>query len=113
MLNRAALIVRYKPPFVDWINAVDPTPGSHTVTLADVEEERSVYLVEVENQDELSCWLARNHECLFEEELGGWYTDATLWPRDRSLKKLKEWCSFELNTVVIDTGDSPLEDEVL
>jgi hypothetical protein len=24
MLNRAALILRYKQPFVDWINAVDP-----------------------------------------------------------------------------------------
>jgi hypothetical protein len=24
---------------------------------------------------------------------------------------LKEWCSFELHTVVVDTGESPLEDD--
>ena len=33
--------------------------------------------------------------------------------RDRSLKRLKEWCSFELHTVVIDTGETPLEDDAL
>ena len=31
MLNRAALILRYRQPFVDWINAVDPSPTSQTV----------------------------------------------------------------------------------
>jgi hypothetical protein len=57
--------------------------------------------------------LARHHEELFGEELIGWYTDPALWPRDRSLKMLKEWCSFELHTVVVDTGASPLEDDEL
>jgi len=65
-------------------------------------------LVEVEDEDELAEWLARHHEALFEEELNGWYTDPALWPRDQSLKMLEEWCSFELNTVVVDTGESPL-----
>jgi hypothetical protein len=37
--------------------------------------------------------------------------DPALWPRDRSLRTLREWCSFELRTVVIDTAQSPLEDD--
>jgi hypothetical protein len=94
MLNRAALILRYKQPFVDWINAVDPSAASHGLTMADVDQERTVYLVEVEDEDELARWLARHHEELFEEELQGWYTDPELWPRDRSLKTLQTWCSF-------------------
>jgi hypothetical protein len=113
MLNRAALILRYKQPFVDWINAVDPSAASHGLTMADVDQERTVYLVEVEDEDELARWLARHHEELFEEELQGWYTDPELWPRDRSLKTLQTWCSFELHTVVVDTGESPLEDDEL
>jgi hypothetical protein len=111
MLNRAALILRYRQPFVDWINAVDPSPTSHTLTLAEVNHEHTVYLVEVEEEDELERWLARHHAELFENELSGWYTDPALWPRDRSLAKLREWCSFELHTVVVDTGASPLEDD--
>ena len=72
-----------------------------------------MYLVEVEDEDELAEWLVRHHEALFEEELNGWYTDPALWPRGRSLKMLKECCSFELHTVVVDTGESPLEDDEL
>jgi hypothetical protein len=80
MLNRAALILRYKQPFVDWINAADPSPTSHTLTLAEVNQEHTVYLVEVEDEDDLAEWLARHHEELFEQELNGRYTDPALWP---------------------------------
>lgn len=111
MLNRAALILRYKQPFVDWINGADPSASSHPLTLAEVNEEHTVYLIEVEDEEGLAEWLAHNHRALFEDELNGWYTDPALWPRDRSLETLWEWCSFELHTVVVDTGGSPLEDE--
>ena len=70
-----------------------------------------MYLVEVEDENELAAWLARNHQELFEEELNGWYTDPALWPRDRSLTTFRRWCSFELHTVVVDTGESPLHDD--
>lgn len=90
MLNRAALILRYRQPFVDWINAVDPSPASHKLTLEDVNHKRTVYLVEVEDEDEVARWLASHHEDLSEEELRGWYTDPSLWPRERSLERLHE-----------------------
>jgi len=112
MLNRSALILRYKQPFLDWINAVDPS-SSHPVRLADVDQERTVYLLEVEDQTELAEWLARNHKALFEQELFGWYTDPALWPADRSLRMLQEWCLFEFDSVVLDMGSSPLEDDDL
>jgi hypothetical protein len=70
-----------------------------------------VYLVEVEDKKELNRWLARHHEELFEQELNGWYTDPTLWPRDRSLKMLQEWYSFELHTSWRIQIASPLEDD--
>ncbi len=113
MLNRAALILRYRQPFVDWINAADPSPISGALTLEEVNSEHTVYLIEVEDEDELAQWLADHHQELFEEELNGWYTDPKLWPRDRSLKKLQEWCSLEFHSVVLDTGESPLEDDEL
>jgi len=112
MLNRAALICRYNQPFVDWINAVDPSATSHTLTLAEVNREHTVYLVEIEDEVELNAWLARHHRELFEHELWGWYTDPALWPKRRSLTMLREWCSFEVHTVVVDTGKSPLEDDL-
>jgi hypothetical protein len=97
--------------FVDWINAADPSPTLHTLTLAEANQEHTVYLVEVEDENELAEWLARHHQEIFEQELKGWYTDPALWPRDRPLKVLQRWCSFELHTVVVDSGESPLEDD--
>jgi transposase-like protein len=33
--------------------------------------------------------------------------------RGRSHEMLREWCSFELHTIVVDAGQSPLEDNEL
>lgn len=111
MLNRAALILRYKQPFVDWINASDPSPASPLVTVTEVNLEHTVYLIEVEDEEELASWLRHHHNEIFEEELSGWYTDPKTWPADRSLEVLKEWCTLELHTVVLDFGDSPIESD--
>lgn len=110
MLNRAVLIVRFEQAFVDWVNAADPTP-TQTITLAEVDDDSSAYLVEVEDEEELEEWLALNGEWLFEEILNDWYTDPDLWPQDRSLGLFRKWCRFELHSLVRDTGGAPLEDD--
>lgn len=113
MLNRSALILRYRQPFVDWINAVDPSIHSHVLSLGEVNEEHTVYLIQAEDEDQLAEWLGSNHEVLFEQELTGWYTDPALWPRDRSVATLKEWCRLELHSVVVDTLGTPIQDDGL
>ena len=64
-------------------------PTSHTLDLTEVNAEHTVYLVEVEDEDELVTWLAQHHQELFERELWSWYTDPALWPKDRSLTILQ------------------------
>jgi hypothetical protein len=110
MLNRAALIVRLKQPFVDWINTADPDPEAH-FTLDDVNDENNVYLVEVEDLRGLERWLKRNNDILFANELEDWYTDPDLWPKGRTLKMFKDWCTLELHSIVIDIGSTPIEDD--
>jgi hypothetical protein len=46
----------------------------------------------------------------------GYYEDkgdilARLRRVEGQVRGLQEWCSFELHTVVMDTGESPLEDD--
>lgn len=110
MLNRSAYIVRYKQPFVDWINAVDPNP-THRIDIEDVNEDSTVYLVDVEEEEDFLEWLELNHDIVFEELLGDWYTKPSLWPDDRSFEKLLEWCDFEFHSLVRDTGGPSLEDD--
>lgn len=65
----------------------------------------------MEDEESLELWLKSNWNPLFEDELEGWYTDSELWPKDRSLEMLKKWCSFELHTVVVDTGAKPIRED--
>ena len=87
MLNRAALLLRYKDPAVRWINAVDPNPSAVPVTLDDVNTERTVYLIsdeDADSSDGVRNWVGANFRALFESELEAWYTDPIerqlLWP---------------------------------
>jgi hypothetical protein len=110
MLNRSAYIVRYKQPFVDWINAADPHPGDE-LTIDDVNEDSTVYLVDVEEEEDFREWIRLNHDIIFDELLNDWYTDPSLWPDDRTFATLIEWCSFEFHSLVLDTGGPRIEDD--
>ncbi|MRT00183.1 hypothetical protein GJQ57_16195 [Ralstonia pickettii] len=39
--NRVVVTILPKAPFVEWINAADPTPANATVTFEDAREERA------------------------------------------------------------------------
>jgi hypothetical protein len=52
MLNRAAIILKYKEPAIHWVNEADPSPESDPLSLEDANMERTVYLIS-EDDDEL------------------------------------------------------------
>ena len=110
MLNRDLLIVRYKQPFVDWINEADPNP-KHRVNLEDANDDSPAYLIHDYACEEFDSWLEVNYIVLFENLLNEWYTDPALWPQDRSLELLKAWCDLEVHSMVLDCVDEPLEDD--
>jgi hypothetical protein len=116
MVNRGALLLRYKEPAVRWINEADPSPDDSPITLSDVNEERTVYLIGDtvgDSPDTFQRWLKKNYADLFEMELEGWYTDPALWPKDRSFKLFQQWFDAELHTVLVDTvGDEIVDDDV-
>ncbi|MCE9682763.1 hypothetical protein [Halomonas alkalisoli] len=44
MLNRSALLLRYKPPAVQWINDADPAPSGRAITAEEVNRDRTLTL---------------------------------------------------------------------
>ena len=84
-LNRSAIVVRPKQPFLDWLHAADPTSGE--ISLANLIQEPTIYLIpECDTDEEVADVLRELCEEIFEEQLAGWYTDTSTWPRDRSLR---------------------------
>ena len=114
MINRAAVILKYKEPAVKWINDADPGCDDPGIKIESVNEERIVYLItdeDADTRDLLRQWIETNYAALFESELAGWYTDENLWPGERNLKLFDEWFEIECHTVIEDTVGSPIEDD--
>lgn len=111
MVNRAALILKAKKPFVQWINESAPSKTTPAVSLAEINEDRTVYLIddlEVENLEE---WIELNCANLFESELEDWSTDEANWPPNRDMKLFKRWFAVECHTVLVDAGIGPIVDD--
>jgi hypothetical protein len=114
MINRAAVILKYKTPAVKWVNDADPINDNPGITMESVNEERTVYLITDEDADTpdiFNQWIKKNFKALFENELEGWYTDERLWPKKRNLKTFYEWFKVDCHSVIVDTVDLPIEDD--
>ena len=106
-INRSALIAIAKRPFVDWLHNADPT--STHISLSEVNHEPTVYLVPAfESNEDFKEWLEQHCEFIFEEQLGGWWTDEWSWPSRRGIEVFREWFDCHLHSVVFDLDDQPL-----
>ena len=78
-INRAALIVRPKQPYVDWANSVD-NDGPRAI-LQELRTDPSIYLVETfDFLDDFDLLVDDTWEWIFREQLNGWMRDPDLWP---------------------------------
>jgi hypothetical protein len=81
-LNRSAIVVKPKQPFLDWLHMADPTSGS--LTMRELVLEPTIYLIpECDTDAEVDAALRVMCEEIFVEQLAGWFTDETTWPKDR------------------------------
>lgn len=113
MINRAALILRYKEPFIRWVNEVDPVDDDPGITLAMANADSTIYLITEDDAESIEQWLSLNYQTLFESMLEEWYTDEALWPQDRTRSLFDQWFEPELHTVLVDTVGGPIVDEEL
>ena len=109
MLNRAALIVRPKQPFLDWAAGLDDSG-----LVPEVADEPTVYLIpEFESDEDGRLVLKHVYAEIFERELDSWHTDPAAWPQKRDFKVFQEWFSIELHSVIEDLMDDVLVDDDL
>jgi hypothetical protein len=74
VLNRSAIVVKPKQPFLDWLHTADPS--SLDLSLLDLVREPIIYLIpECDKDDDVAEILHELCEEIFEEQLAGWYAD--------------------------------------
>ena len=108
MLNRSAINIRLKQPFVDWINSLDDS-GDEPVRLADVNQETTTYLVpELEDETALADLLEVRYLDILENELFSWEEDTSLWPDSLERDLFDAFVEVELAFMVFDLDDQNL-----
>jgi hypothetical protein len=108
-------MIIYKAPAVRWVNEAAPPDEDPGLTLESANEDKTVYLVQTEAADSPNTvreWVELNFEALFENELEGWFVDDKLWPENRTIEIFDEWFDIECNSVVVDTVEGPIVDEI-
>jgi hypothetical protein len=114
VINRAAVILKYREPAVRWINEADPSCDDPGMTLDTVNRERTVYLIgdeHAESRAAMYSWVERHYRELFEAELEGWYTDSQLWPRERTFRLFQAWFDVECHSAVVDMAEGDIYDD--
>lgn len=111
LINRFALILRPKEPFVHWANAPEKDPGER-VTLEEVREDPVVYLIpDMEWPEATMDWVFENFDYFFKNQLAQYWTDEELWPTNRSVEMFKEWFDIEILSVLDNVVDEAIEED--
>ena len=95
IINKAAITVIPKEPFIKWVQSTDSKAAE--ISDEDILSNSQVYLVDAsEDGDDPEKLIKRNFKVIFEEELAGWYTDEEAWPKKMDLRVFKQWGGFNL-----------------
>ena len=110
LINRTALVVVPKQPYIDWANTLDDTGPKLNIDAPHYEY--NVYLIDdVEDESDLVTALRRQYRTIFEYELAGWHLDEKDWPSRRGFKTFTDWFEVKVCTMVFDLGKSDIQFE--
>ena len=98
-INRIAVTLIPTEACLDWINSGD----DDKLTLDEIQEDPTTFLLP-EGRDDSEAQVRRHFRTMFEEELNSWYTDPTLWPKDRSFKLFQKFFTIQVASMVVDLG---------
>ncbi len=105
-LNRAALIVKPKKLFKDWLYYLEEDENLLELAITDAK----VYLIpDFEEEKECIKWLKKNFDLVFIDFLNGWYTDSSVWPVKRDYNLFKEWFEIHTHLMVFDLAEDDME----
>ena len=107
VLNRSAINISYKKPFIDWNNRLFPDLPMFENMLG----ESKTYLInQLFNNADQAIKKYFKEIFLFEAELEGICIDEEEWPEKRTFKLFNEWFSYEISDWVTDLSKDSVYD---
>ena len=108
MLNRTAIILIPKQPYVDWANSLDDDGPRFEISEAN--DQLTVFLgPDLDSVDEIDAFVTENFDFFFAHWLFGWSTDPSQWPKRRTRRMFRDWFDVRIHSMVEDAVDAPYE----
>ena len=109
-VNRTAVVIKPKQPFIDWLNSIPEE--SINFTLEQISNDNITFLIpEHDDPKDSENYIRKRFDQIFEWELFGWITTEELWPQNRNWKMFQEWFEIEINSEIFDLVDEEIEKE--
>lgn len=108
IVNRVAISVVPKEPFMAWMRAI---AGNAPEADASADEFATIYLVDERDVFDPQKLLRKHYAMIFEEQLDSWHRDETAWPSRRTFAMFCKWFDATVAEMVWDLGKQPLEAE--
>ena len=111
LLNRSALMLQPRLPYLEWVNSLPQqvTELEQPLTPAELEREGRVYLVdEFDPQADEAVVLEPLALALLENELSAWDELALHWPPALDVELLQCWFEIKPLGLVFDAGEDRL-----
>jgi hypothetical protein len=105
-LKRAAIVVKPRKPFWDWLIRQDPDQELPHYIINDPE----IYLIpDFEEVGQMKKWMKKNFDMIFCDQMNHWYTDRKLWASNRTFETFQQWFDLSFHTMIWDTLDSAID----
>jgi len=107
ILNRTAVVVTTRQPFLDWLRSVDPT--NQELTLEEINTDSSAYLLPECGSDAEPAKLVRRFaKEIFAHELDGWWREPLDWPKSMAWPVFDRWFEWRTHSMVLDVVEDGL-----
>ena len=114
VLNRIAVSIIGKQPYIDWTRKHDADANKGLLTVARAKPYgTAILLPEFEVEEDVQEWIEENASWLFEFQLSSWTEEESTWPQARDLKTFREWFRVDIHTTVVDEAEDEIEAEEL
>jgi hypothetical protein len=108
LLNRCAIVLTPKAPYVAWANSLDTT-GVRCDDTVFANDRPAVFLIPaLDHFDRARDFIYINFHAFFESWLTSWCTDQSRWPHPRTWQMFQEWFEWHVHSMVLDAADEPL-----
>src|ERR1017187_4356983 len=101
------MMLIFKQPFLDWLNAADQNPLSLTLEMLRIDND-TFLIPQFDDPHDAVKWVEDRWSFLFDSILFDWAMEESLWPENRTLKMFLEWFDIDVHSMAWALGNEPL-----